>query len=104
MNKKHNTRFTAGISPRKERKPGQVRISEMEEAHNADMRALVAAKKMNERMKKRCITIRVGSLTITGLPTTVRLDKPDKDKSAITVDASEAMRAGDEPLINIKRL
>lgn len=41
MNKKYNTRFTAGISPRKERKPGQVRISEMEEAHNADMRALV---------------------------------------------------------------
>lgn len=49
MNKKYNTRFTAGISPRKER-------------------------------------------------------KPDKDKSAITVDASEAMRISDEPLINIKRL
>ena len=32
------------------------------------------------------------------------LDKPDEDKSTITVDASEAMRAGDEPLINIKRL
>lgn len=69
---KYNTRFTAGISPRKERKPGQVRISEKEEAHNADMRALEAAKKMHDRLRKRCITIRVGSLTITGLPTTVR--------------------------------
>lgn len=70
--KKYNTRFTAGISPRKERKPGQVRISEMEEAHNADMRALEAAKKMHARLKKRCITIRIGDLTITGLPATVR--------------------------------
>lgn len=32
------------------------------------------------------------------------LDKPDEDKSTITVDASEAMRIGDEPLINIKRI
>ena len=32
------------------------------------------------------------------------LDKPDEDKSTITVDASEAMRISDEPLINIKRI
>ena len=71
MNKKYNTRFTADISPRKERKPGQVRISEKEEAHNADMRALAEAKKMHDRLKKRCITIRVGDLTITGLPAVI---------------------------------
>ena len=32
------------------------------------------------------------------------LDRPDEDKSTVTVDASEAMRVGEEPLINIKRL
>lgn len=31
------------------------------------------------------------------------LDRPDEDKSTITVDASEAMRVGDEPLIKIKK-
>ena len=31
------------------------------------------------------------------------LDKPDEDKPTITVDASEAMRVGDEPLIKIKK-
>ena len=32
------------------------------------------------------------------------LDRPDEDKSTVTVDASEEMRVGDEPLIKIKRL
>ena len=32
------------------------------------------------------------------------LDRPDEDKSTVTVDASEAMCVGEEPLINIKRL
>ena len=32
------------------------------------------------------------------------LDKPDEDKSTITVDAYSAMRVGDEPLITIKRI
>lgn len=32
------------------------------------------------------------------------LDKPDEDKSTVTVDASEAMRVGDEPLITIKKM
>lgn len=32
------------------------------------------------------------------------LDKPDEYKSTITVDASEAMRVGDEPLITIKKI
>lgn len=31
------------------------------------------------------------------------LDKPDEEKSTVTVDASEAMRVGDEPLIKIKK-
>lgn len=51
---------------------GQLRKSDQEILHNADMRALEAAKKMHARLKKRCITIRIGDLTITGLPTTVR--------------------------------
>lgn len=32
------------------------------------------------------------------------LDKPDEDKSTTTVDASEAMRISDEPLITIKQI
>lgn len=32
------------------------------------------------------------------------LDKPDENKSTITVDASEAMCFGDEPLIEIKKI
>lgn len=32
------------------------------------------------------------------------LDRPDEDKSTITVDASEAMRIGEEQLITIKRI
>lgn len=71
---KHNTRFTGKVSPGKERKPmtGQIRKSDQEILHNADMRALEAAKKMHERLKRHCITIRVADLTITGLPATLR--------------------------------
>ena len=32
------------------------------------------------------------------------LDKPDEDKLTITVDAYSAMRVGDEPLIEIKKI
>lgn len=51
---------------------GQIRKSDQEILHNADMRALEAAKKMHDQLKQHCITIRIGDLTITGLPTTVR--------------------------------
>lgn len=71
---KHNTRFTGKVSPTKERKPvtGQVRKSDQAELHNADMRALIAAKKTHERLKRYCITIRLSDITITGLPATLR--------------------------------
>ena len=32
------------------------------------------------------------------------LDKPDEEKSTVTVDANEAMRVGDEPLIRIQKM
>lgn len=51
---------------------GQLRKSDQEELHNADMRALAAAKKTHERLKRYCITIRLADLTITGLPATLR--------------------------------
>ena len=71
---KNKTKFTGHVSPQKERKPmtGQIRKSDQEILHNADMRALEAAKNMHDRLKRHCITIRIGDLTITGLPTTVR--------------------------------